>query len=210
MQYIDYQDKKNLLKLLTNIGFRRIFVAQNLKAMKSKKEEKKNNDDSKKMSVENEKKQEASNEVHEQKFSSEAESEDFEHGEMEDKVALIERWAPFLTKFIKVMIAIEDLLDAKKTMEGDPYFVHIMEKFMEFKEQYFAEHPEVMEEGIDEDYDLEDKELFGVVKEMKDKLQQCGISVKVRKVTDPAEIEHFERIIHDQKPSNGAVSMAEA
>ena len=126
-----------------------------------------------------------------------------------EKDALIEQWAPFLTKFIKVMIAIEDLVEAKKTMESDPHFVYVMKKFMEFKEKFDAEHPE-MTEGVDDDYGCEDDDLLDMVKQMKDNLQAHGISVKVRKVTDPEEVKKFENFLNGQKPQNSAVSMAEA
>lgn len=127
----------------------------------------------------------------------------------DQKTSMMEAWVPFLTKFIKVMIAIEDLQEAKKAMESDPYFVYVMKKFMEFKEKYEAEHPEVMEE-VDDDYECEDEELFDMVKQMKDNLQAHGISVKVRKVTDPAEVEKFERFMKGTPAKNGASKMAEA
>ena len=127
----------------------------------------------------------------------------------DQKTSMMEAWVPFLTKFIKVMIAIEDLQEAKKAMESDPYFVYVMKKFMEFKEKYEAEHPEVMEE-VDDDYECEDEELFDMVKQMKDNLQAHGISVKVRKVTDPAEVEKFERFMKGTPTKNGASKMAEA
>ena len=127
----------------------------------------------------------------------------------DQKITMIEAWAPFLTKFIKVMIAIEDLVEAKKTMESDPYFVHVMKKFIEFKEKYEAEHPEVMEEVTD-DYECEDEDLFDMVKQMKDNLQAHGISVKVRKVTDPEEVEKFERFMQGAPQKNGTSKIAEA
>ena len=173
-----------------------IFVAQIFNTMKNKKEEKKKTSG-------NENNQTAEKEK----------NNDFQQeigAETSDKAAdLLEAWAPFLQKFIKVMIAIEDLVDAKKEMEADPYFVHVMTKFLAFKEKYEAEHPEVMEE-VDDDYDCEDKELFDVVKEMKGKLQQCGISVKVRKVTDPEEVEKFESFMKGKTQPNGATPMADA
>ena len=129
--------------------------------------------------------------------------------DFDQKISIIEAWAPFLTKFIKVMIAIEDLEETKKSMESDPYFVHVMKKFIEFKEKYEAEHPEVIEE-VDEDYECEDEELFDMVKQMRNKLQAHGISVKVRKVTDPAEVEKFERFMKGTPTKNGASKMAEA
>lgn len=129
--------------------------------------------------------------------------------ELDQKLKLIETWAPFLRKFIEVMIAIEDLVEAKKTMESDPYFVHVMKQFLEFKEKYEAEHPEVMEE-VNDDYECDDKDLFDMVKEMKDNLQAHGISVKVRKVTDPEEVEKFERFMKEVPTKNGASKIAEA
>ncbi len=164
--------------------------------MKEKKEKKSNeNGNEKKRAVEEEKNIDVQQE----------ERQD----DLEQKVSLIEAWAPFLTKFIKVMIAIEDLVEAKKTMEGDPYFVHVMKKFFEFREKYEAEHPEVMEE-VDDDYECEDEELFDMVKKMKDNLQAHGISVKVRKVTDPEEVEKFERFMKGTPTKNGASKIAEA
>lgn len=127
----------------------------------------------------------------------------------EAKPSLIEAWTPFLKKFINVMIAIEDLLEAKREMQHDPYFAHVMEKFIAFKEKYEAEHPEIFEEMDDED-ECEDEELFDIVKTMRDKLQAHGISVKVRKVTDPEEVKKFESIMKDVPQRNGKTSVAEA
>jgi len=197
-----------LQKSLTDSVFLCIFVAQILKAMKSKKEKKWNNGEGKEMPAENVKNHDTSNEVHEQNASADTESEAPDE-EQEKTTTLIEQWAPFLTKFIKVMIAVEDLVEAKKTMESDPQFVYVMRKFMEFKEKYDAEHPEVMEE-VDDDYECEDEELFDMVKKMKDNLQAHGISVKVRKVTDPAEVEKFERFMKGTPTKNGASKIAEA
>lgn len=164
--------------------------------MKEKKEKKSNeNGNEMKKAVEEEK----NNEVQQEE----------RQDDLEQKASLIEAWAPFLTKFIKVMIAIEDLMEVKKTMENDPYFVHVMKKFMEFKEKYEAEHPEVMEE-VDDDYECEDDDLFDMVKQMKDNLQAHGISVKVRKVTDPVEVEKFERFMKEVPQKNGASKIAEA
>ena len=129
--------------------------------------------------------------------------------DFEAKISLIEAWAPFLQKFIKVMIAIEDLVEAKKEMEHDSYFARVMEKFIAFKEKYEAEHPEMFEE-MEEDDNYEDEELFEVVKKMRDKLQAHGISVKVRKVTDPEEVRKFESFMKDVPQKNGTMSVAEA
>lgn len=127
----------------------------------------------------------------------------------DQKTSMMEAWVPFLTKFIKVMIAIEDLQEAKKAMESDPYFVYVMKKFMEFKEKYEAENPDVMEE-MEDDYECEDEGLFDLVKQIMNNLQAHGISVKVRKVTDPAEVEKFERFMKGTPTKNGASKMAEA
>lgn len=129
--------------------------------------------------------------------------------DFDQKISMIEAWAPFLSKFIKVMIAVEDLVEAKKTMESDPQFVYVMKKFMEFKEKYEAEHPEVMDE-VNDDYECEDEELFDMVKQMRNNLQAHGISVKVRKVTDPEEVEKFERLMNVTSTKNGASKIAEA
>ena len=176
--------------------------------MNIKKEKKLNNGEGKEMPAENVKNHDASNEVHEQNDSANPESES-PNEEQEKTVTLIEQWAPFLTKFIKVMIAIEDLVEAKKTMESDPHFVYVMKKFMEFKEKFDAEHPEMTEE-VNDDYECEDDDLFDMVKQMKDNLQAHGISVKVRKVTDPAEVEKFESFMKGTPTKNGASKIAEA
>jgi len=128
------------------------------------------------------------------------------------KISLIEAWAPFLQKFIKVMIAIEDLVEAKKEMEGDPYFVHVMKKFIAFKEKYEAEHADELAKmgEVDDDYDCEDKELFDAVKNVRDNLQAHGISVKIRKVTDPEEVKKFDSFMKGVSQKNGASSIAEA
>ena len=135
-----------------------------------------------------------------------------ESKDVESTLSLIEAWAPFLQKFIKVMIAIEDLVEAKKEMEGDPYFVHVMKKFIAFKEKYEAEHAEELAkmEEVDDDYDCEDKELFDAVKDMRDNLQAHGISVKIRKVTDPEEVKKFDSFMKGVPQKNGASSIAEA
>ena len=132
--------------------------------------------------------------------------------DVESTLSLIEAWAPFLQKFIKVMIAIEDLVEAKKEMEGDPYFVHVMKKFIAFKEKYEAEHADELAKmgEVDEDYDCEDKELFDAVKNVRDNLQAHGISVKIRKVTDPEEVKKFDSFMKGVSQKNGASSIAEA
>jgi hypothetical protein len=132
--------------------------------------------------------------------------------DVESTLSLIEAWAPFLQKFIKVMIAIEDLVEAKKEMEGDPYFVHVMKKFIAFKEKYEAEHADELAKmgEVDDDYDCEDKELFDAVKNVRDNLQAHGISVKIRKVTDPEEVKKFDSFMKGVSQKNGASSIAEA
>ena len=125
------------------------------------------------------------------------------------KISLIEAWAPFLQKFIKVMIAIEDLVEAKKEMEHDPYFARVMKKFIAFKEKYEAEHPEVFEETDDEE-DREDDDLFDLLKNMRNKLEAHGISVKVRKVTDPEEVKKFESLMGNAHQKNKTTPVAEA
>ena len=185
-----------------------IFVAQILKAMKSKKEKKWNNGEGKETPAENAKNHDTSNEVHEQNASADTESETPDE-ELENTTALVGQWAPVLIKFIDVMIAIEDLVKAKKTMESDPQFIYIMKKFMEFKEKFEAKHPELLEE-VDNDYECEDEDLFDMVKKMKDNLQAHGITVKVRKVTDPAEVEKFESFMKGIPTKNGASKIAEA
>lgn len=207
MQYIDYQGGKKLQNSLIGWAFLHIFVAQNLKAMKSKKEQKMNNGEGKEMPAENVKNHDASNEVLEQNSSTDTKSESTDE-EREKTITLIEQWAPFLSKFIKVMIAIEDLVEAKKTMESDPHFIYVMRKFMEFKEKFEAEHPEMTE--VNDDYECEDDDLFDMVKQLKDNLLAHGISVKVRKVTDPAEVEKFERFMNETPTKNGASKIAEA
>jgi len=104
------------------------------------------------------------------------------------------------------------LMEAKKEMEGDPYFVHVMKKFIAFKEKYEAEHAEELAkmEEVDDDYDCEDKELFDAVKDMRDNLQAHGISVKIRKVTDPEEVKKFDSFMKGVPQKNGASSIAEA
>jgi hypothetical protein len=126
----------------------------------------------------------------------------------EARLSLIEAWAPFLQKFIKVMIAIEDLVEAKREMEHDPYFSHVMKKFIAFKEKYEAEHPELFEETDDEE-DGKD-ELFDVVKMMRDKLEAHGISLKVRKVTDPEEVKKFESFMGGSSKKSRTTPVAEA
>ena len=166
-----------------------------------------NNGEGKEIPAENVKKHNAPNEVHEQNASTDNESESTDQ-EQEKRTTLIEQWTPFLTKFIKVMIAVEDLVEAKKTMESDPHFIYVMRKFMEFKEKFEAEHPEMTE--VNDDYECEDDDLFDMVKQLKDNLLAHGISVKVRKVTDPAEVEKFERFMKGTPTKNGASKIAEA
>ena len=69
--------------------------------------------------------------------------------------------------------------------------------------------PEMTEE-VNDDYECEDDDLFDMVKQMKDNLQAHGISVKVRKVTDPAEVEKFEHFMKEAPTENGASKIAEA
>ncbi len=166
-----------------------------------------NNGKGKEMPAENVKNHDASNEVLDQNSSTDTKSESTDE-EREKTITLIEQWAPFLSKFIKVMIAIEDLVEAKKTMESDPHFIYVMRKFMEFKEKFEAEHPEMTE--VNDDYECEDDDLFDMVKQLKDNLLAHGISVKVRKVTDPAEVETFERFMNETPTKNGASKIAEA
>lgn len=176
--------------------FHCIFVGQNLTTMKEKKERKlKQNGNEKKQAVENEKNNNVQNDAREEN--------------PDTKPATDDSWAYFFMKLIKMMIAIEDLVEAKKNLENDPRFVAIIKRFMELQEKYEEEHLEEMEE-VDDDYEFEDKELFNIVQMMKHNLQSHGIQVKVRKVTDPEEIRKFESIMRDIPQKNGTAKTYDA
>lgn len=163
--------------------------------MKDKKEKKLTEDGNEmKQAVENEKTNNTQNEVHEENPDS--------------KKVDATSWIPFIQKFINVMIAIEDLVEAKQTMEQDYNFVELMKKFMDFKKKYEEEHPEEMEE-VDDDYECEDKELYDIVKAMKENLKAHGIQVKVRKVTDPEEVKKFENFMNGTQ-KNGVAKTYDA
>jgi len=163
--------------------------------MKDKKEKKLTEDGNEmKQAVENEKNNNAQNEAQEEN--------------PESKTVDATSWIPFIQKFIKVMIAIEDLMEAKQTMEQDYNFVELMKKFMEFKKKYDEEHPMEKEE-VNDDYECEDEELYDMVKAMKENLKAHGIQVKVRKVTDPEEVKKFENFMNGTQ-KNGATKTYDA
>ena len=163
--------------------------------MKDKKEKKLTEDGNEmKQAVENEKNKNTQNEAHDENPDS--------------KTVDATSWIPFIQKFINVMIAIEDLVEAKQTMEQDYIFVELMKKFMECKKKYDEEHPMEMEE-VDDDYKCEDEELYDIVKAMKENLKAHGIQVKVRKVTDPEEVKKFETFMNGTQ-KNGVTKTYDA
>lgn len=162
--------------------------------MKDKKEKKLTEDGNEmKQAVENEKNNNAQKEAREENPGS--------------KTTNATSWIPFIQKFINVMIAIEDLVEAKQKMQQDDNFVELMRKFMEFKKKYEEEHPMEMEEMNDQE--CEDEELYDMVKKMKKNLQAHGIEVKVRRVTDPEEVQKFENFMNGTQ-KNGVTKTYDA
>ncbi|MCR4825640.1 MAG: hypothetical protein K5882_01660 [Bacteroidales bacterium] len=113
---------------------------------------------------------------------------------------VIRAWVPFISKFVNVMIHIEDLVEAKKEMEKDPCFIHILEKFMDFKEQFDKEHPTEKEDDDDDLNFCEDEEMKDLIRKMKTGFREMGISVKVKKVIKDIPMEDADKKLFSEIP----------